>query len=288
MVGICTNGKLELRSTCVVTVSSAWYRDGHLLQNTSSFSELYGLSLSGELRIRNLTLETIGYYTCLTKLPYELGTYLTKEVFFTMLVIGTCVSLCYNCVACRRLASLAYSTCVNCREIMVDIPSFLPFFPTDLSSPPPFFLPSQSFPFPSSLLSIFSFPLLLSPLNLFLSSFSLLSISFLSSPSPPFSPHTLRTDPTPTPTPTIAMTTEDNKLIFGLLRHWEFGLIVANIVVVLVLVVCGGVCMMCCVVRRRKKPRGDQTYQKLEEIELQTANFRGKAMFIAIASLCSL
>ena len=159
LVGICTNGKLELRSTCVVTVSSAWYRDGHLLQNTSSFSELYGLSLSGELRIRNLTLETIGYYTCLTKLPYELGTYLTIEAFFTMLVIGTCVSLCYNYVACRRLASLAYSTCVNCREMMVDIPSFLPFFPTDLSSPPPFFLPSQSFPFPSfSLLNIFLSP----------------------------------------------------------------------------------------------------------------------------------
>jgi len=77
------------------------------------------------------------------------------------------------------------------------------------------------------------------------------------------------------------MTTEDNKLIFGLLRHWEFGLIVANIVVVLVLVVCAGVCMVCCVVRRRKKHAGDETYQKLEEVELQTLDFRGKTMCIA-------
>ena len=166
LVGICTNGKLELHSTCVVTVSSAWYRDGHLLQNTSSFSELYGLSLSGELRIRNLTLETIGYYTCLTKLPYELGTYLTIEVFFTMLVIGTCVSLCYNCVACRRLASLAYSTCVNCREIMVDIPSFLPFSPLIFLPLPLFSFPLNLFlspPSPSSQSLFFPLHLLPSP-----------------------------------------------------------------------------------------------------------------------------
>lgn len=91
LVGVCTSGKFELHSTCVVTVSSAWYRDGYLLQNTSNFSDLYGLSLLGELRIQNLTPETVGYYTCLTKLPYELGTYLTIETFFTMLVIGTCV-----------------------------------------------------------------------------------------------------------------------------------------------------------------------------------------------------
>ena len=66
-----------------------------------------------------------------------------------------------------------------------------------------------------------------------------------------------------------------------MLRHWEFGLIAGNIVVVLVLVVCVGVCMVCCVVRRRKRPPGDQTYKKLEEIELQTVDFRGENLYIA-------
>lgn len=77
------------------------------------------------------------------------------------------------------------------------------------------------------------------------------------------------------------MTTEENRLIFGILRHWEFGLIAGNIVVVLVLMVCVGVCMVCCVVRRRKRLPDDQTYKKLEEIELQTVDFRGENLYIA-------
>lgn len=86
----CTSGKIELESGCVATVNASWYKDGYLLQNISEFDDLYSLSPSGELRIQHLTSESAGYYTCLTTLPYALGTYLTAETLILVFVPGTC------------------------------------------------------------------------------------------------------------------------------------------------------------------------------------------------------
>jgi len=104
----------------------------------------------------------------------------------------------------------------------------------------------------------------------------------------------LFTEPIPTPSPSLptSIPTEDRGeggLILGTLRIWEFGLIVANIGAVVLLVICVGGCMVYFTVGRRRRRRrrrkglpGDRVHQKFEGTELETVDFGGEVVCMAI------
>lgn len=57
-------------------VNATWYKNGSELDINDS---LYRVSSVEELRIRSLSVESVGYYVCVTELP--LGRYRTVDSF---------------------------------------------------------------------------------------------------------------------------------------------------------------------------------------------------------------
>ena len=76
LIGTCSS-KYYLPSGCVLAVTSTWYKDGELFEPTL---QLYSQSLSEAVTILSLTEQTVGYYVCVTELPYGLGSYRTVDV----------------------------------------------------------------------------------------------------------------------------------------------------------------------------------------------------------------
>lgn len=82
-VGTCGD-KFYLPSTCVVSVQPTWYRNASRF-NPQTESENYILFASGELRIRNLTEATVGYYACVLSVTGLGGeSYQTREENITL------------------------------------------------------------------------------------------------------------------------------------------------------------------------------------------------------------
>ena len=84
LVGTCGNTFRNLASRCVADVSSQWYKNGSLF-NPGADSARYILSTTGEVRIRNMSADTVGYYSCVTSVT-GLGSYLTVDVDFALAI----------------------------------------------------------------------------------------------------------------------------------------------------------------------------------------------------------
>ena len=76
VIGTCSS-KYYLPSGCMLAVTSAWYKDGEPFEPTL---QLYSQPLSEAVIILSLTEQTVGYYVCVTELPYGLGSYRTVDV----------------------------------------------------------------------------------------------------------------------------------------------------------------------------------------------------------------
>ena len=94
-LGVCTNS-YYLQSGCTLNVHSSWFRDGMTFELSLT---LYSISVSNSVAIRNLTNQTVGYYVCVTDLPYMLGSYRTEDVFINISSMGEgCYCGDYQCL----------------------------------------------------------------------------------------------------------------------------------------------------------------------------------------------
>ena len=84
-IGTCSSDYYYLCSGCMLPVTSTWYKDGELFESTL---QLYSQSLSGAVTILSLTEQTVGYYVCVTELPYGLGSYRTVDVVIAISTLG--------------------------------------------------------------------------------------------------------------------------------------------------------------------------------------------------------
>ena len=103
-VGTCSS-RYHLGSGCTLNVGFSWFKNGEPFEPDSAH---YSVSLSNTVTIRNLSEATVGYYVCVSELPYGLGSYRTEDVDIQLSIPGEPIPIPSPLDAFREPQSLPY------------------------------------------------------------------------------------------------------------------------------------------------------------------------------------